>query len=83
VGLMYTKRGLHGAESHRASSRAWNHRHKDIRNRKQERLLLRYGISYETYLLVLMGQNYACALCGSPHRFHVDHNHKTGEFCAR
>lgn len=51
-----------------------------------------YGITYKDYLELLENQNYRCGICkltieeanscnvwGKNKRFHVDHNHKTGE----
>jgi hypothetical protein len=44
-----------------------------------------YGITIDIYNQLLNKQNYRCALCGTDtpggngNRFHVDHNHQTGE----
>ena len=43
-----------------------------------------YGLTIEQYDLILESQNNCCAICKTDTpsgrgRFHVDHNHKTGE----
>lgn len=42
----------------------------------------KYGLSHETYLLMLQKQNGVCAICGQPpgqRALSVDHNHETGK----
>ena len=51
---------------------------------KDYELKKRYGISLKEYYQRLSSQNGLCAICGSSvsetrRRFHVDHDHKTGE----
>lgn len=36
-----------------------------------------YGITPEQYDATLTEQGGGCAICGSPHKLHMDHNHKT------
>lgn len=62
-------------------------RHHAERREKQVwvRLKLRYGLTREQYEQMLEDQGHACAICATPtpggrgNRFHVDHDHETGE----
>ncbi len=48
---------------------------------QRNKLLKRYGLAHETYLILLETQNNSCKLCFRKpklHRFHVDHCHTTG-----
>lgn len=47
-------------------------------------MLKRYGITFTEYKALLIKQRYRCAACrtdepGGRGRFHVDHDHETGE----
>jgi len=70
------------------AARRWKRKHRD--KIRYERLLIRYGISKEQYLLLLEQQNQKCAICKNDetalHNFSkkkqhlaVDHCHKTGK----
>lgn len=53
----------------------------DYKIKQRNKLLKRYGLTHETYLILLDKQNNSCALCyrkPSVTRFHVDHCHATG-----
>jgi hypothetical protein len=55
------------------------------KKRQESHLKRNYNITLDIYNQRLKEQNYRCALCstdvpgGNGNRFHVDHNHQTGE----
>lgn len=54
------------------------------RNSRKHKLKSRYGMTIEEYDYLLDKQEGCCAICGTDDpngrgRFHVDHNHETGE----
>jgi hypothetical protein len=66
-------------------SRSKRNRKEDADVYDRERHLMQtYGLTLEDYDSLLISQEGCCAICNSPDpkgkgRFHVDHNHKTGE----
>jgi hypothetical protein len=42
-------------------------------------LKCRYGLTKDAYNRLLEKQSGGCAICGNPHKLHVDHDHKIGK----
>lgn len=60
------------------------YRERGREDRRERNLQANYGMTLVEYDRMLEGQEGVCKLCGGPPggshgRFHVDHNHKTGE----
>jgi len=54
---------------------------KGIRARRNRHLRAKYGITLAEYEQLFKSQNQACAICGyqgTTRKFHLDHNHRTG-----
>lgn len=50
---------------------------------REVKLKTRYGITKDQYNLILVGQDFKCAICGKEYQWNkkldIDHNHNTGE----
>jgi Autographiviridae endonuclease VII len=67
-------------KKHAAYNRQWDRRNPE--KKADSALKTRRGLAHGTYAQMLTAQDGKCAICGTasgPRRFHVDHDHDTGQ----
>ena len=75
--------GLH--KQCKVCRKEYSKRSYDTEVNREKKLIAAYGLTLSKYDELLDSQNYRCAICdtdtpgGKGGRFHVDHNHLTGE----